>query len=133
MDEFKLEVPNNISNLNIVIAFLTSILSQIPSLSEKYLHEMEVVTSEACTNAFKHSNQNTKESIKIILKKFTNTLELMVISSGYNNQIETLSNPQINLTPNGNGNGGFIMKSLTDELIAENRKGEFLITLKKKY
>ncbi|MEM7181619.1 MAG: ATP-binding protein [Spirochaetota bacterium] len=134
METYQIELSNDLSQLDTATKFVTHLLEKNlhnPE-KEKNIDDIELVISEACTNAFKYSDKTKNETIKLEINLNQTSIEVKLQSPGENKYIESIQNPSIAHNESG-GNGNFIMKALTDEIQGQNIDQSFILTFKKKF
>lgn len=98
-----------------VIRLTTSGIATRMGFNLEDIEDLKVATSEACTNAIKHSK---KEEFQIKFKIFRDKLVIEVKDDGVGCDLNTISEPDLK-NPKTSGLGLFIIKALMDEVEVE--------------
>lgn len=120
----KMKIPANPDYVSIVRLTTSGIANKVGFAMDD-IEDIKVAVSEACTNAVKHSEDNTV-SVKYSL--IENGLEIEIKDNGKGYDINSIGTPDLS-NPKESGLGLFIIQALMDEVKIES-KGNHGTTIK---
>ena len=114
---------------------LEDVLTQIQDFREEFtstlddIEDMKVAVSEACTNAIKHSDD---ESVSITYTILENGLDIEIKDNGKGYDVKSIATPDLT-QPKENGLGLFIIQTLMDDVKIESKDNQGTIIKMTKY
>ncbi len=118
MDEDSIIIANEFEQLHLVTAFSREVCKSVNGsrIDDKFTNTIELVVSEAVTNAIKHSDTtDSTKSIFITFQIHQDRLVINVKDQGRSFDFMNISEPDFEKHPEG-GYGIFIIKSSMDEV-----------------
>ncbi len=134
MDEITLKITNRLEYLHLATTLSREICQVIndPGVDPGFTSTVELVVSEAVTNAIKHSDTSSPANdIFITFKIHQDRLAINVGDQGRGFDLETVLGPDLEKHPEG-GYGIFIIKSSMDD-VEYKREGDYNILSMTKY
>lgn len=117
-ETIKMEITANPAYVSIIRLTTSGIANKVGFCMDD-IEDLKVATSEACTNAIKHSSD---DRFTIIYTMIKNGLTIEIIDNGNGYDTNAISQPDIeNLKESGMGL--FIIESLMDEVTIESQEG----------
>lgn len=118
-ETIKMEISSNPEYVSIIRLTTSGIANKVGFCIDD-IEDLKVAISEACTNAIKHSSDDT---FTIIYSIMVNGLTIEIIDNGKGYDKNSVTEPDLdNLKESGMGL--FIIESLMDEVNVESEKGK---------
>lgn len=118
-ETIKMDITANPEYVGIIRLTASGIANKI-GFSMEDIEDMKVAISEACTNAIKHSNDDT---FYITFNILENGLNIEIKDNGEGCDISSIPLPDLE-NPKENGLGLFIIQTLMDEVSIESKDGQ---------
>lgn len=118
MEEISLIFPDKLEYLHLATSLSREVCKIIkgPNMDKDFTNDVELIVSEACTNAIKHTkNDGLAKNIAISFQIYQDRLVINVKDSGSGFDIEKVPNPDFE-RPSESGYGIYIIKSKADKV-----------------
>ena len=129
---YAIELPAELESLRIAAPFTEAVLQELPDLPERdrLVHDLQLVTSEALTNALRHSSHSGSQ-VRLKYSLDPDAITITVTDFGVGFDPDSVRQPDFDECPEG-GYGLFIMKSIMDDVRYEKTDdGNNLLLIKK--
>ncbi len=126
MDEVSIIIANELEQLHLATAFSREVCRSVNSsrIDDKFTNTVELVVSEAVTNAIKHSDiSDLTKNILISFQIHQDRLVINVKDQGRSFDFEKIPEPEFEKHPEG-GYGVFIIESSMDKVEYKEKEGE---------
>lgn len=133
MEEVHLQIPAMMKYLQLAICLCREMCTKIhkTDLGNKFIRDVELCISEACTNAIKYgSRKGTDDNISLRFQIYKNKVRIIIGDRGKGFDLEEVPEPDVKDLPES-GYGLYIIKAKMDEVKYERRKdGNYLEMVK---
>jgi serine/threonine-protein kinase RsbW len=134
--EIKIRVPNQTRYLSLIGKIGENMVREVCCLQNNkvsFAHNLNVVLTEAMTNAIKHANAADPDmEVKIHISITENEIEVKVFDSGQGFDLNSVPCPSFDADClNEAGRGIFIIRSLMDSVVYKKISGGNVLEMKK--
>ncbi len=103
-----------------------------PNLPERFIDEVELAVSEACTNAIRHGAAHASAMVTVTFRVYKTELVIEVSDQGAGFDFDTVPQPEFDRHPEG-GYGIYIIRTMMDQVRYSRGDGINTLTMKKSF
>lgn len=130
--ELKVEFPGSPDYLHLATGAARLFCGAVrePALPKDFTDEVELVVSEACTNAIRHAARGASDTVAVRFRAAASELIIEVVDHGAGFDIEDVPPPDFQEHPEG-GYGLYIIRKMMDEVRYIRIENSNTLTMKK--
>ena len=116
MRRYSIELPNELESLRVAAAFTDAVFRELPPVPDRarVLHDLALVSSEALTNALRHSGKGSAP-VRLVYSFDGEGIVIAVTDHGEGFDLDAVTLPAFEENPEG-GYGIYIARALMDEV-----------------